>query len=80
MTKYIYLTIAVLLTIISFNFGWFFEGEAAIAASKQVLKGFDYQAARAEYQFWQTTQIAVNVAAVLFYGLFIVQILKTKTK
>jgi hypothetical protein len=80
MKKYIYLALAITLTVIGFNFGWYFEGESAIAAANQVLTGFDYQAARAEYRFWQTVHTAVNVGAVIFFGLFVVQILKTKKK
>jgi hypothetical protein len=61
MKTYIYATLAIILGVISFNFQWFFDGQTAIAATKQVLTGFDYQAARTEMAFWGTIKSAVNV-------------------
>ena len=68
--RYIYLTIAIILAMISYNFGWFFEGQSAIQAAKQVTIGYDFQEAKASYMFWQRLQSMIEVASAIFLILF----------
>lgn len=70
MKRYLYLTIAFILLFISFNFGWFFEGQSAIAAAKQVLNGYDYQEARTSMMLWQRIHSVLDVGAAVFLVLF----------
>ena len=69
MKKYIYLTLTIILGIISFNFNWFFDGQTAIEAAKQVLTGFNYQEAITEMIFWTRMQILTKLAFYLLSGI-----------
>jgi len=70
MKRYTYLTIAIILIVISYNFGWFFEGQSAIEAAKQVTTGYNFQEAKATYMFWQRIQSMVEVGSAIFLVLF----------
>lgn len=80
MKKYIYLTLTIILGIISFNFNWFFDGQTAIEAAKQVLTGFNYQEAITEMIFWTRMQILTKLAFYLFLGLFIITLFNKQQK
>ena len=80
MKRYVYLIIALILMLISFNFGWFFEGQSAIESAKQVLRGYDYQEARTTMMVWQRLHSILDVGCAVFLILFATTFFKKKEK
>jgi hypothetical protein len=78
MKRYIYLTLTVILLTVSWNFDWFFAGQTAIEAVKQVKTGFDYQQGVAMVKFWTGVKTIIDIASAVFFLLFIFT-LKPKT-
>lgn len=73
-----------MLTFVALKTGWYFEGNEAVAATKQVLKGDAYVVGRATGEAWKTAKSAIELTAVAFTLLtvyfFISETKNSKTK
>ena len=76
--KYIYLTIAIVSSIVLYKFDWYISGNEAIAATSQVTTGEEYMIARSHMELFSTIKLALSVIFLLFSTLFFYRLFSDK--